>query len=191
MIYSIPHYPHLQINSIFKKKTSLHAILYSQCVSVIMPSIGFPCHSHHIQNINRQYLPSICRQNILISKSEKCKPRLDGLKKQYDEDLQWLTCIYLFKFFQWVQFRLESHYIMISTDFIIDVPRPLTNDLWVFLFQTIDAECIKWGSPAGPYVYVKAFIVNVNICLKPFFSRATYQYCKQSHASKRLVYLYC
>ena len=25
----------------------------------------------------------------------------------------------------------------------IDVPRPLTNDLWVFLFQTIDAQCVK------------------------------------------------
>ena len=25
----------------------------------------------------------------------------------------------------------------------IDVPRPLTNDLWVFLFQMIDAEYIK------------------------------------------------
>ena len=25
----------------------------------------------------------------------------------------------------------------------IDVPRPLTNDLWVFLFQTIDAEYLK------------------------------------------------
>ena len=25
----------------------------------------------------------------------------------------------------------------------MDVPRPLTNDLWVFLFQTIDAECVK------------------------------------------------
>ena len=25
----------------------------------------------------------------------------------------------------------------------IDVPRPLTNDLWVFLFQTIDAEYVK------------------------------------------------
>ena len=24
-----------------------------------------------------------------------------------------------------------------------DVPRPLTNNLWVFLFQTIDAECVK------------------------------------------------
>ena len=24
--------------------------------------------------------------------------------------------------------------------YCIDVPRPLTNDLWVFLFQTIDAE---------------------------------------------------
>ena len=23
------------------------------------------------------------------------------------------------------------------------VPRPLTNDLWVFLFQTIDTECVK------------------------------------------------
>ena len=25
----------------------------------------------------------------------------------------------------------------------IDVLRPLTNDLWVFLFQTIDAEYVK------------------------------------------------
>ena len=25
----------------------------------------------------------------------------------------------------------------------IDVPRALTNDLWVFLFQTIDAEYVK------------------------------------------------
>ena len=25
----------------------------------------------------------------------------------------------------------------------IDVPRSLINDLWVFLFQKIDAECIK------------------------------------------------
>ena len=31
----------------------------------------------------------------------------------------------------------------------IDVPRPLTNDLWVFLFQTIDAECVKWASLDG------------------------------------------
>ena len=51
----------------------------------------------------------------------------------------------------------------------IDVPRPLTNDLWVFLFQTIDAEYVKWASPARTYVYVKAFIVNVNKYLKPFF----------------------
>ena len=25
----------------------------------------------------------------------------------------------------------------------IDVPRPLTNDLWVFLFQTINEQCVK------------------------------------------------
>ena len=25
----------------------------------------------------------------------------------------------------------------------IDVPRPLINDLWVFLFEKIDAECVK------------------------------------------------
>ena len=30
-----------------------------------------------------------------------------------------------------------------------DVPQPLTNDLWVFLFQTIDAECVKLASPTG------------------------------------------
>ena len=33
---------------------------------------------------------------------------------------------------------------IISYDYIfIDVLRPLTNDLWVFLFQTIDAEYVK------------------------------------------------
>ena len=45
----------------------------------------------------------------------------------------------------------------------------MTNDLWVFLFQTIDAEYVKRASPARTYVHVKAFIVNVNKCLKPFF----------------------
>ena len=60
----------------------------------------------------------------------------------------------------------------------IDVPRPLTNDLWVFLFQTIDAEYLKWASPGRTYVYVKAFIVNVIKCPKTFFSSTTYQYSK-------------
>ena len=60
----------------------------------------------------------------------------------------------------------------------IDVPRPLTNDLWVFLFKMIDAEYVKSASPGRTYVYVKAFIVNVNKCPIPFFSSTTYQYCK-------------
>ena len=51
----------------------------------------------------------------------------------------------------------------------IDVPQPLINDLSVFLFQKIDAECVKWASRAGTSVYAKAFIVNVNKCLKPYF----------------------
>ena len=51
----------------------------------------------------------------------------------------------------------------------IDVPRPLTNDLWVFLFQTTDAECVKLASLDGTYVYDKAFKINVNKCPKPFF----------------------
>ena len=25
----------------------------------------------------------------------------------------------------------------------IDVPRPLINDLWAFVFQKIDAECVQ------------------------------------------------
>ena len=55
----------------------------------------------------------------------------------------------------------------------IDVPQPLTNDLLVFLCQTIDAEYVKWASQAGKDMYVKAFIVNVNKCLKPFLYPAT------------------
>ena len=56
----------------------------------------------------------------------------------------------------------------------IDAPRPLINDIWVFLFLTIDAECLKWASRAGTTVYVKAFIVNVNKCVKPFFLEQHY-----------------
>ena len=51
----------------------------------------------------------------------------------------------------------------------IDVPRPLSKDLWVFLFQKIDAECIKWVCQAGADMFVKCFTVNVNKCLKPIF----------------------
>ena len=51
----------------------------------------------------------------------------------------------------------------------IDVPRPLTNDIWVFIFQMIDAECVKLAGLNGTHVYVKAFMINVNKCLKPFF----------------------
>ena len=51
----------------------------------------------------------------------------------------------------------------------IDVLRPLTNDLLVFLFQTIDAQYLKWASPARTYVYVKAFIVNRKNAWNPFF----------------------
>ena len=40
---------------------------------------------------------------------------------------------------------------------------------WAFLFQTIDAEYVKWASPARTYVHVKTFIVNVNKCLQLFF----------------------
>ena len=49
--------------------------------------------------------------------------------------------------------------ILINNLAPIDVPRPLTNGLWVFLFQTIEAECVKWACLDGTYVYVKAFII--------------------------------
>ena len=58
---------------------------------------------------------------------------------------------------------------ILNTKVFIDVPRPLTNDLWVFILLKIDAECVQSASWAGISVYVKAFIVNVNKCLKPFF----------------------
>ena len=54
-------------------------------------------------------------------------------------------------------------YIYIYIYIYIYVPRPLLNDLWVFLFQTIDAEYVKWASPGRTYVYVKAFIVKAFI----------------------------
>ena len=63
----------------------------------------------------------------------------------------------------------RSKYNLLCLYMYIDVLRPLTNDLWVFLFQTINAKYVKWASPARTYVHVKAFIVNVNKRLKPFF----------------------
>ena len=53
--------------------------------------------------------------------------------------------------------KLQNIWTYINDLKTIDVPRPLTNDLWVFLFQTIDAECVKWASLDGTYVYAKAF----------------------------------
>ena len=41
-------------------------------------------------------------------------------------------------------FLIKNGVNIISYAYIyIDVLRPLTNDLWVFLFQTIDAEYVK------------------------------------------------
>ena len=40
-----------------------------------------------------------------------------------------------------LQYSLSQDRPLITS--YIDVPRPLTNDLWVFLFQTIDSEGVK------------------------------------------------
>ena len=37
----------------------------------------------------------------------------------------------------------RSKYNLLCLYIYIDVLRPLTNDLWVFLFQTIDAKYVK------------------------------------------------
>ena len=42
-------------------------------------------------------------------------------------------------FERYIPLMIIERYII----YTIDVPRPLTNDLWVFLFQTIDAESFK------------------------------------------------
>ena len=61
---------------------------------------------------------------------------------------------------EWLPTNIAGKYILVVCDQVrpmsaeinqntvivhitIDVPQPLTNDLWVFLFQTIDAECVK------------------------------------------------
>ena len=59
----------------------------------------------------------------------------------------------------------------------IDVPRPLTNDHWVFLFQTIDAQCVKRASPAGTCV-CQSFYSKFKFMPETFFSTTTYQYFK-------------
>ena len=93
-----------------------------------------------------------------------------------------VNAVTIYKKRQWIEWKTHSDFdnerckynllcinIYIYIYIYIDVPRPLTNDLWVFLFQTIDAEYVKWASPARTYVYVKAFIVNDKKCPKPFF----------------------
>ena len=50
------------------------------------------------------------------------------------------------------------------------VPQLLSNDLWAILFQKVDAECLKWASPA------KNIIVNESKHMKPLFLEL--QYCK-------------
>ena len=83
---------------------------------------------------------------------------LNFFQKSVNECLEILIIIIVIKYRPCIQLHL-----------CIDVSRPLTNDLWVFLFQTIDAECAKGASLDGTYTFVKAFIINVNKCLKPFF----------------------
>ena len=39
--------------------------------------------------------------------------------------------------------QINAYYPKEESIKCIDVSRPLTSDLWVFLFQTIDAECVK------------------------------------------------
>ena len=43
----------------------------------------------------------------------------------------------------------------------IDVPRPLSNDLWVFLREKLDAVRLERASRAGTSVFVKYFKVNI------------------------------
>ena len=50
---------------------------------------------------------------------------------------------------------------------IIDVPRPLCNDLWIISFQKVDAEHINQS--VGTAVCVKNIIVNVSKRLKHLF----------------------
>ena len=66
--------------------------------------------------------------------------RLSSLQRANSTDFNALNSCNERAFSELSLFSLVYMYILfISTD----VPRPLTNDLWVFLFQTIDAECVK------------------------------------------------
>ena len=42
-----------------------------------------------------------------------------------------------------VKLVIFTFVLLLCVSYNTDVPRPLTNDLWVFLFQMIDAECVK------------------------------------------------
>ena len=40
-------------------------------------------------------------------------------------------------------------------DIIIDVPWPLSNDLWIIQFQKVDTAHVKWAIRAGTYVSIE------------------------------------
>ena len=81
---------------------------------------------------------------------------------------------------------VEYMLLYILLVYTTDVPRPLINDLWVFLFQKIDAECVRLAIRSGTSVYINAFIVNLNTCLKPLFLR---QHINIVNTVTLLVYL--
>ena len=57
--------------------------------------------------------------------------------------------------------------------------------------HSLKSHPTDWWSQESNLCACQSFYstVYVNKCLKPFFFRTTYQYCKYSHASKPLVYL--
>ena len=66
---------------------------------------------------------------------------------------------------QWGEWKTNSVFDYKRSEYNLLCPMTFV----FFLFQTIDAEYVKWASPARTYVHFKAFTVNVNKCLKLFF----------------------
>ena len=79
------------------------------------------------------------------------------------------------------------------TSFIIDVPRPLSNVLWIIIFKRLMRNA--YTEPVCVHTSTNIYVLQNRIVyvikhLKPLFLDLYFQFCKYIHASKLFVYLY-
>ena len=125
------------------------------------------------------------RAQILMKKRQKEQEELEHKKKKIEEDLNVGSIQNKFAtHYDAIEQQLKSNTIgtyersqFQTAEIKLDRYRcTTTSDKWPLglSISKIDTECVKRASRAGASVYVKAFIVKVNKCLKPFLLEQHY-----------------